>query len=164
MSTAHSLLIIDDELDLAQVVQEILQDHFSPIHVCTYAEEAMNFLAQNKVSVILSDISMPGMNGDEMLQRLRMRGIHTPVVFLTGNATKDVAVAALKLGASDFLEKPFEANNLIKTLNMAIEIEAHRQQMVQLETMGEKADPDLLRSDRKTVGILQASRTFKKSS
>lgn len=161
-----SLLIVDDEKDLAEVIKEIAEDHFEKIFICNDGQEALKFLAQHhkEISVILSDISMPGLSGDQMLQRLRGQGILAPLVFLTGNASKEVAIQALKLGASDFLEKPFSADHLVRTLQLAVEIEEHKKNLYDLEKSGTQVDPQVLRSEIRTLGIKQAARSVKKVS
>lgn len=164
MNKYPSLLIVDDEVDLAEIIKDIASELFEQVHVCYNGQDALNFLDKNTVSIILSDISMPTMTGDAFLQRLRARGVFTPVVFLTGNATKEVAITAVKLGATDFLEKPFDPAQLLKTLELSIQIEEHKKNVNTIEAVSEGMDPDVLRSEKKALGIKQAVLNLKKIS
>lgn len=157
------LLVIDDEKDLADVIREIVQGHFDRVEICYNGAEALEYIQKNEVTVILSDISMPEMTGDQLLRKMRMIGCLTPIVFLTGNATKDVVISALKLGASDFLEKPFDPLKLIETLEMALSIERHRSEIAVLEK-SPNPDSTAIRSEKKSLGLKQVVRDMKKSS
>lgn len=157
------LLVIDDEKDLAEVIREIVEGHFDRVEICHNGAQALEFLKTNEVSVILSDITMPEMTGDQLLRKMRMIGCLTPIIFLTGNATKDVAISALKLGAVDFLEKPFDPLKLIDTLEIALSIERHKGDIASLER-SENPDAAMLRSEKRSLGLKQAIRDLKKSS
>jgi FixJ family two-component response regulator len=71
---------------------------------------------------IVSDVRMPGMSGLDLVQCLRMRGLTAPIILITGRGDIDMAVSAIKLGAFDFIEKPFDENRLLASIRNAVEM------------------------------------------
>ena len=70
---------------------------------------------------VVSDVRMPGVSGLELVRQLKARGFVRPIVLITGNGDIDMAVAAIKAGAFDFIEKPFDENRLLASINEAVE-------------------------------------------
>ena len=71
---------------------------------------------------IVSDVRMPGMSGLDLVQCLRMRSLTAPIILITGRGDIDMAVSAIKLGAFDFIEKPFDENRLLASIRNAVEM------------------------------------------
>ena len=76
---------------------------------------------------VVSDVRMPGMSGLDLVGHLKTRGFNRPIVLITGNGDIDMAVSAIKLGAFDFIEKPFDEARLLASIRDAVE--RHREQM-----------------------------------
>jgi len=118
------ILIVDDELDICETVQEIL------LTVCQYVEfvqnpkEALEKIKQNKYDLLIFDIQMPGFTGLQMLEHLRSQNIKTPVLFLSASSSEKNLQAALQLSASAFIEKPFQAQELIESVTRLIQFSA----------------------------------------
>jgi two-component system response regulator FixJ len=74
-----------------------------------------------RVDCLVSDVRMPGMSGLELLDRLAARGLRWPVIFITGHGDVDMAVKAMKAGAFDFIEKPFDENHLLASIHNSLE-------------------------------------------
>ncbi|MFY8105714.1 MAG: response regulator transcription factor, partial [Elstera sp.] len=124
MSCIH---IIDDDEAIRDALSWLIASR--SVAVETW-ESAESFLAAYQPSLrgcLLLDIRMGGMSGMELFERLRAQGCSLPVIFLTGHADVPMAVAALKRGAYDFVEKPFNDNDLVDRLleALAAEAEAH---------------------------------------
>src|SRR5262245_46895302 len=99
------VLIVDDNAQHAELAaQELGGDGIEAVHRAS-AEEGLAFLHDHDVDAALLDYHLPGMNGMEMLEELRQRWPHLPVVMVTGMGNEKVAVAALKAGAADYLIK-----------------------------------------------------------
>ncbi|MGE0171710.1 MAG: response regulator [Oligoflexales bacterium] len=115
-----SILIIDDESG----IHEILEFYFSEIGAsCSHAyngKEAIKMISENEYDVVLCDIAMPGVNGLEVLQAIRATKINVPFIFISGAANKDTAIQALRLGAHDLIEKPFEKSQILKVVKSAL--------------------------------------------
>jgi DNA-binding NtrC family response regulator len=121
MSKAR-ILIVDDEEDLRDVLEHQLKPLGCSIELAVNGREAFAKVEAARFDAILSDISMPEMNGLEFLAKVRERGIDTPFVILTGFGDKAKAVEALRLGAFDFLEKPWEPELLRATMKSAVDL------------------------------------------
>lgn len=116
------LLIAEDEPELLEILIELLSPLGFPIETAKNGNELYAKALRHDIAAILSDIKMPGLTGIEVLQILRDKDIHTPVVFLTGYGDKNIVVEALRLGAFDFLDKPFDFSELSKSIGEALEI------------------------------------------
>src|SRR5690606_30438473 len=103
----YKMLIIDDE----QFVRDILQDLFCGRFDCrtaASAAEALEHVENEKFSIVLSDIDLGGMSGIEGVPRILKSSPDTVVVMISGNQTIDVAIEAMRVGAFDYIRKPFE--------------------------------------------------------
>ncbi len=124
MTQKYTLLIAEDEPDLREQLVELLSTFGYPILTANDGKEMLDKASDpsNNILAILSDIKMPVMTGLDVLRELRQKEVETPIVFLTGFSSKDLVVEALRLGAMDFLEKPFDYNELKKVFGLAVEI------------------------------------------
>jgi RNA polymerase sigma factor (sigma-70 family) len=85
------------------------------------AEEFLKGVAPGASGCLITDVRMPGMSGLDLQERCVGAGIFLPIIFITGHGTVPMSVRAMKAGAIDFLEKPFEEQDLLKAINRAIE-------------------------------------------
>jgi two-component system, NtrC family, response regulator len=102
------IFIVDDEPNVCRVLAALFQREGWDVLAFNRPDEALNALAENDVNVLITDLKMPGMTGMEFLQALRGRGCSVPVVMITGHGTIQSAVEAIKLGAFDYICKPFD--------------------------------------------------------
>ncbi len=106
------VLIVDDEEDLRDILQMYVEEiGFSAI-CAENGEAGLELAAKHSVDVIISDLSMPILNGIGFLRKVRESGFKLPFIVLTGNGTKSTATEAVRLGAFDFLDKPFVPEHL----------------------------------------------------
>lgn len=113
------ILIIDDEAAIRGALKEILE--YESFEV-TEAEDGLAGLKaaeKENYDLIFCDIKMPKMDGLEVLEKLKEKGIESPVVIITGHGTVDTAVDALKKGAYDFIQKPLDLNRVLVTVRNA---------------------------------------------
>lgn len=129
------LLIVDDEDGIRNILSEILRESASSIQTASNGKEALSLIKAGLVDVVLSDINMPVTSGLELLAQVRSIGMETPFVFLTGYGDKEKAIEALRLGATDFLEKPFNPDFVIEVIRKAFELS---QAMREVEEKTEK--------------------------
>lgn len=104
------VFIVDDEPDLVDVLDKIIGSNDYVIYKFYNGEEALNAFEKYKPDVILSDIMMPKFNGIEMIKAIHEISSNTPVIFISGNLSKEKMQEALQYGAYAFIDKPF--NNL----------------------------------------------------
>ncbi len=115
--TMKQVLIVDDEIDMALAIKESLKRcGFKPM-VCHNPVDALSGLNLADFSLIITDMKMPKMNGIEFLQEIRRRGIFVPVIVITGFGTVENAVDAMKLGATDYIMKPFSYDSLRRVID-----------------------------------------------
>lgn len=112
-----SVLIVDDEADMALAIQESLKRFGFKPTVYNNPVDALNELNLSDFSLIITDMKMPGMNGIEFLHEIRKKGIFVPVIVITGYGTVENAVDAMKLGATDYIMKPFSFESLKRVID-----------------------------------------------
>ena len=109
-----NILIIDDEISICESLQGVLEDEGHTVQTALSGEEGVRLLAGEHISLVFLDILMPGgMDGIEMLKRVRQISPDTKVIMISGHGTFDLALEAGQLGASDFLGKPFSLDSIL---------------------------------------------------
>lgn len=116
------ILVIDDEPDMAENISLILGRAGYVCTTCVEDRRALDVLKQEQPDLVVTDLRMPNLNGMELLDHAKREGWDMPVILVTGYATIDAAVEAMKRGASDFLAKPFPPEELILKVNRALDM------------------------------------------
>jgi UDP-3-O-acyl N-acetylglucosamine deacetylase len=114
------ILIVDDEERVVKSVTGVLEDEGFIVSAAKSGEEALDLFCQEEPLVTLLDIWLPGMDGIEVLKRMKGISPDCQVIMLSGHATISTAMAAVKLGAFDFIEKPLSLDVLLLTVRQAI--------------------------------------------
>lgn len=115
-----AILVVDDD----ELIRDMLYDLFEENHRCHLAEtaeQALSYLETEHYDVVLTDISMPGLSGLELLSHVRQSQPDTPVIVITGIHDQEHAQGLLKLGAFHFLLKPFRLEVVEASVDKAIE-------------------------------------------
>ncbi len=116
-----TILVIDDERSILQSMEGILSDEGYQVFLADNGKEGLEICEKEMPDLVLLDIAMPGMDGMEVLKRLKESLPFIPVIIMTGHGSIDLAVKAIKLGSYDFLEKPLEMDKLLLTVKNAID-------------------------------------------
>jgi len=111
-SSKFSLLFVDDDPQVVSLLKRILAKREYQIHTASHAKDALIILSQTDIDVAFVDLVMPGMGGFPLLKEIRTKYPDIMVAILTGHGSVEHAVKAMKLGAVDFLEKPFSPERL----------------------------------------------------
>jgi DNA-binding NtrC family response regulator len=140
-------LVIDDEQIVLDSVGTLLRDEGFDVDVSLHGREGLDWAIERKYDVILSDIRMPDIGGMRVLRDVKRLHPSLPVIMITGYASVDSAVQAMKLGAADYIEKPFEPEQLIDSVNRALGVspEAEEQGLIHREEVAkvlERAESD----------------------
>jgi signal transduction histidine kinase len=114
-----NLLIVDDELGPREALRMILKNDFS-LSFATNGKQAVDHVKQQDVDLVVMDMKMPVMDGMEALRRIKEFNPYMPVLMVTGYGTIDTAVEAMRIGASDYITKPFDAFAILEKLKNAI--------------------------------------------
>jgi DNA-binding NtrC family response regulator len=132
------ILVAEDEANLRLVLQKELQRMGHDVRVAPDGEAALRLLEESNVDVLLSDISMPNLDGMELLRRINQRPNPPEVIMLTGHATVESAIEAMKLGAYDYLSKPYRIAELDALVKQAAEKRRLRVDNARLRTLVER--------------------------
>ena len=116
-----TILVVDDEESLREVVSRKLQTEGYKCVLVTNGEDALTAMSTQHFDLVLSDIKMPGMSGMELLSHIREENADMAVIMLTAVSSMETAVEAMKLGAYDYVIKPFETDDLVMRVSRALE-------------------------------------------
>ena len=119
--------VVDDDDAFRDSLLWLLESHDYQVEGHDSAEAFLIGRTRGEVACLIADVRMPGMNGLLLLGELQQRGIHWPVIFMTGHGDVPMAVQALRNGAHDFLEKPFDQPTLLASLDSALAVALDRQ-------------------------------------
>jgi len=117
---AIPVLLVDDETFTREFYGDLLTQHGFQVHTASSGQDGLEAARQHPVETAILDIVMPGMSGLELLERLHAEDPDLPIIMLTGRPTTQNAIAALKLGAFDFLIKGLDHNLVVLTVHRAV--------------------------------------------
>ncbi|RLA93356.1 MAG: sigma-54-dependent Fis family transcriptional regulator, partial [Deltaproteobacteria bacterium] len=109
----RQILIVDDEENMRHMLTELLSDEGYGVDTARNGEEALNYMEEKEFDLVLCDVRMPKMDGLEFLRKARERRIETAIIMMSAYSTVDLAVEAMKLGASDYISKPFKPDEIL---------------------------------------------------
>ena len=116
---SEKVLLVDDEEDFLEIMASRMQARGMQVQTCKSAEEALEKIKAEYFDAVILDFMMPGMDGMQALAEIKARRPESQVILLTGHATIEKSVEAMKLGAADFLEKPADIKALEEKIRKA---------------------------------------------
>jgi len=120
MFSVPKILIVDDEPRMCDSLRNLLSGQDYEVFTANSGYQAMDFLSKDTFDVVFVDMVMPDINGYQLMDHINTRVPDTFVIVITGHASVESAVEALRKGAYDYLKKPFEYDELLKTLQNAL--------------------------------------------
>jgi len=120
MTQVNKIAIVDDEQDMRQSISQWLALSGYETETYAKAEDALKVLGPEYPGIVVSDIKMPGMDGMQFLRRIKGTDSALPVIMITGHGDVPMAVDAMRMGAFDFLEKPFDPDRMTKLVKTAM--------------------------------------------
>ncbi|HLY58717.1 MAG TPA: sigma-54 dependent transcriptional regulator [Stellaceae bacterium] len=132
---AHDILIVDDESDIRMLIGGILQDEGYATREAANSAQALTRIRERQPGLLILDIWLQGseLDGIEILKIVRREAPQLPVLMISGHGTIETAVAAIKIGAYDFIEKPFKSDRLLLLVERAIEAARLRRDFEELK-------------------------------
>ena len=118
------IYVIDDDDAVRQSLEFLLKTAGMTVRGFEHAKAFLDILPQVQHGCVITDVRMPGMSGIDLLSRLKDSNPNLPVVVITGHGDISLAVEAMKIGAIDFLEKPFDDDHLIAAVRAALNRDA----------------------------------------
>ena len=153
MTGEKKVLIVEDERDMALTYEQIIRGSGMKCLISTEPREVVRLVSLQKPDVILCDLRMPEVDGMELLERIKAEWPGLPVIIITGYASIDVAVEAMRKGASDFLAKPFPPDELLLKVQRVFDYSKLEEENLYL-----KRDLNRERQFERIVGESQAIR------
>ncbi|WP_294298112.1 sigma-54 dependent transcriptional regulator [uncultured Sphingomonas sp.] len=136
------ILVVDDEYDIRELVAGVLEDEGYDTRLAADSDAALEAIATRRPSLVLLDVWLQGsrLDGLDLLDEIKRRDPSIPVLVISGHGNIDTAVAAIRRGASDFIEKPFEAERLLLLVERATETERLRREIASLRASAGRED------------------------
>jgi two-component system nitrogen regulation response regulator NtrX len=134
---AADILIVDDEADIRELVSGILQDEGYATRTARDSDEALGAVGARRPNLVLLDIWLQGsrLDGLQLLDSMKQEHPELPVVMISGHGNIETAVAAIKKGAYDFIEKPFKADRLVLVADRALETSRLKREVKELKQL-----------------------------
>src|SRR5881275_1456118 len=134
---ASDILIVDDEADIRDLVAGILDDEGFGTRTARDSDSALTEIANRRPNLVFLDIWLQGskLDGLQLLEHIKRDNADLPVVMISGHGNIETAVAAIKRGAYDFIEKPFKADRLILVATRALETSRLRREVKELKAL-----------------------------
>lgn len=117
----ESILIVDDDINLCTLLKEELAEVGYDVEFVNNGITVFDYLTKARVDLILLDLKMPGMDGFEVLKEIRDRKIKVKIIVLTAYADVKSAIDSAKMGASDFISKPYDFDELLITIRKVLQ-------------------------------------------
>lgn len=130
MDTEKKLLVIDDEPAIREGVRRILESDSYKVETFASGQAALERIKQEAFDLVITDLKMPGLSGTDVLKSIKEIHPDLPVIFITGYSSVDNAVEVMKLGAVDYIAKPFTPEEMLRVIKTALE-----QRVVALEDL-----------------------------
>src|ERR1700741_680464 len=157
------ILIVDDEVEITEILADLLSEEYNCLRAGS-AEEALTRLQESEFQLVISDITMPGMSGLDMIPHVKEFSPDTVVVMISGLQTVESAIEAMRLGAFDYVMKPFDLRQVEAVVKRALEhhelIVAKQRYENHLEELVEQRTAEL---DRTLVSLEEAYRSTLKA-
>ncbi|WML36062.1 sigma-54 dependent transcriptional regulator [Clostridium sp. OS1-26] len=116
----NCILIVDDEKNVTKLLDKVFKKEGYVTHTASSGKEALDILNEHYVDVVVTDIKMPGMNGIELLSEIKKIDSSINVILITAFATVETAIEALKMGAKDYIVKPFKLEDVLLSVNNVV--------------------------------------------
>jgi two-component system phosphate regulon sensor histidine kinase PhoR len=150
------ILVVDDERDIRDGCERILGRRGYQVSKAANGEEALGFVESTEYAIVLLDLKMPGMDGMEVLRLIRDARPDTLIIVITGYATVETAIEAMKRGAYDFIPKPFKPDQLRIVVDRAIDRKQLTEEARRLERERQRTLKDLHLEQSRTRTVIRA--------
>jgi two-component system response regulator AtoC len=156
MNTPRSVLIIDDEENIRKYLGQSLSRDGFDVHTAQYGKEGINLLMQKHMDVVLLDLNLPDIHGLEVLEELKKIDVESIIIIITAYGDIKSAVKAIKLGAYDYLTKPFDVEDVELVIRKSSKIIGLRDHIGLLEGQVERSQQgELITRSRKMLELLE---------
>lgn len=120
MMDARPIMIVEDDVAMSRLISDILSGEGRSLRIFHDPYRAVAEFGNEEFSLVITDVKMPGMDGIEVLNHIKRKAPHVPVIIITGHATVDVSIQAIRKGADDLITKPFESEEFLYRVRKAL--------------------------------------------
>lgn len=153
---AFSVLVVDDEVGMQTILKKALSKQFGQVHTVGTIEDAEIIRQSHHLDLIILDINLPGQTGLEWQESIASDSRNYDVIFMTGYAELDTAIQALRLGAADFILKPFNLENMLQAVKRCMDRRLVERTNFALQREVEKNNPiEMIGNAEKTIALKQ---------
>ena len=156
-----TVYIIDDDEAVCDSIKELVESVNLNAETFASANSFLENYFQERTGCVVTDIRMARMSGLVLQERLNDMGATLPIIFITGHGEVDMAVVALKSGAVDFIQKPYHEQNLLDSINDALELDAKNRNKTQQAEALERNSAELTTREREVLDLLLQGHTNK---
>jgi YesN/AraC family two-component response regulator len=157
METVKNILIVDDEVNVCRGVQRIFEDEGFLSNYALTGTEGLKRAEEEDFDLVITDLKMPDINGLDMIKRLKQQKPDTPVVMITGYASVPTAVEAMKIGAYDYIPKPFNPDEILRVVHEAMA----KNRIKKAKKTGQKAAGKVIEKDQVLAVLNRTGRDMK---
>jgi two-component system response regulator FixJ len=161
MASDGTVFVVDDNADIRHSLRALLESAGFSTRNFDSAKKVLSDPALSRAGCLITDVRMPDMNGLELQRELVNRGINVPVIVITGHSDVPLAVRAMKAGAVDFIEKPFDADVLLDSVRRSLALAMEAQSRAAMTQAAEQRIARLTRREREVLEHLVAGRPNK---
>jgi DNA-binding NtrC family response regulator len=119
MTAMPTILIVDDDAAVRGILLDLLSENYE-CNTASTAEQALQYLEIEDYDVVLTDLAMPGLTGVELLKRVKLKDLNTPVILISGKTQEENAESLMELGAFAYLTKPFSLDEIESVVQRAV--------------------------------------------
>ena len=148
MPDKANILIVDDEMGPRESLRMILKPHYN-VYTAERGEQAVEILAEATIDLVTVDLKMPGIPGTKILEKVKQKDPSIEAIIITGYGSMDSAIEGLRLGAFDYISKPFDVNHVLDLIHRALERRNAKLKLKQLEEEQQKTQEAQERSSLK---------------
>src|SRR3954469_10544605 len=120
MDSKPHILVVDDEMGPRESLKMILNPYYT-VHLAERGAQAVEILDKFDVDLVTLDLKMPGLNGINILEQVKKRDADIEAIIITGYGSLDTAIEGLRLGAFDYISKPFDVNHILSLVRRGLE-------------------------------------------
>ncbi len=159
--TEQCVYIVDDDEAMRDSLQWLIESQGLAVRTFAAAEDFLLACGDGMAGCIVLDVRMPGMSGLELYEKMNLRRCTLPVIFITGHGDVPMAVSALKKGAVDFIEKPFNDKELLRVIGQCLERERATREQRRREGEAARRLAGLTEREREVMDLVLAGKLNK---
>lgn len=150
-----SILIVDDEPEILNILQNIFSKYFNKVYTANNGKAGFDLVIEKMPDIVLTDIRMPEVSGVDMVVKMRSEGLNTPIVMISSSKDREHLLKAIKLGVHDFVDKPFKKADVENAVHRVLEMTIRNNDLPKIMFLYGKESKEV-KQQQKFVGLLQA--------